>query len=370
MQLEDLDRPRLVQELQAISTLTTQRLDGGDLLSRSLGVSCQPPSEKQPTAVERRVAWLEEDVAVIVRRLQESGEGSQGDAGFCAVAARLDEELAVERHKREALEERVFSLEVSLRKEHEERESQLRGFSGELEQTVREIIARLDEGLQAGAQAMRERSDQTEARLRTLIQRVDEGLSASAAALQDTLSSASQGIAPPSEPQQSAQRARSPERARPKSPERARPSSSERWMGVASSDIDSASSEAASRDLAAQASVENSMKTSDQLIESWDRLRQENIALREQRAQAQLHRLGSPLVAQARTVVPTCVTASLTYPCTLQVPGNGLLGGAWQPGAGRGCATSGVAMCAGPSQVAVNVPGHSAVAVNAMGNFR
>merc|ERR1719161_3402999 len=67
---------------------------------------------------------------------------------------------------------------------------QLRAFSSELETTMRGLIGRIDEGLSAGAAAMRERTDQTEDRIRGLIKRVDEGLSAGAAALQDTLVSA------------------------------------------------------------------------------------------------------------------------------------------------------------------------------------
>lgn len=141
---------------------------------------------------ERRVAWLEEDVAVLHRRLRdecnEGGSvGAAGDPGLRALVARLDGELSAERRTREAMEGRLQQLEECIRHERKERETQLRAFSSELEITMRGLIGRIDEGLSAGAAAMRERTDQTEDRLRGLIGRVDEGLSAGAAALQDTL---------------------------------------------------------------------------------------------------------------------------------------------------------------------------------------
>merc|ERR1719356_1620604 len=263
-------------------------------------------------------------MAVLTQRLMDGGGG--GGDGLYAIVARLDGELTKERHEREAMEARVAALEMSVVREHEERESQLQGFSGELEQTMREIIARVDEGLSAGAQAMRERSDQTEERLRALIQRVDEGLSASAAALQDTLSSAGQGFAAgqqqtPSHGGGARHRQRSPARA---------------CAPSASSEEDPPGCEASAR-------------TSDQLIESWDRLRQENLALREQRAL--LSRARSP--ARARAVVQPCVGIPTPYPGTLQAVA--------PPGQGAACP---MAARVGPAPVAMGVAGHAvAVAV-------
>lgn len=151
-------------------------------------------SSQGQAGFERRVAWLEEDVAVLHRRLRdECGEGgavgAAGDSGLRALVARLDGELSAERRSREALEVRMAGFEESLRHERKERETQLRGFSNELETTMRGLIGRIDEGLSAGAAAMRERTDNTEERIRSLIKHVDEGLSAGAAALQDTLTS-------------------------------------------------------------------------------------------------------------------------------------------------------------------------------------
>ena len=57
---------------------------------------------------ERRVAWLEEDVAVLHKRLRDdcnesssAGTGAAGDSGLRALVARLDGELAAERRSRE-----------------------------------------------------------------------------------------------------------------------------------------------------------------------------------------------------------------------------------------------------------------------------
>lgn len=150
---------------------------------------CSTDGQTGPQAFERRVSWLEEDVAVLHRRLRdECNEGTAaGDSSLRALVARLDSELSAEKMSREAMEARMTHLEDSIRHERKEREAQLRGFSSELETTMRGLISRIDEGLSAGAAAMRERTDATESRLRSLIKRVDEGLSAGAAALQDTL---------------------------------------------------------------------------------------------------------------------------------------------------------------------------------------
>jgi len=158
---------------------------------------CGSDAQSGPQAFDRRVAWLEEDVAVLHRRLRdECNEGTvAGDNSLRALVGRLDSELSAEKLSREAMEARMGHLEESIRHERKEREAQLRGFSGELETTMRGLISRIDEGLSAGAETMRERTDATESRLRSLIKRVDQGLSAGAAALQDTLT-ATDGLNP------------------------------------------------------------------------------------------------------------------------------------------------------------------------------
>lgn len=143
----------------------------------------------QQAAVDKRVTWLEEDLVMLHRRFCEEANNSSGDElGMRQLVAGLKQEIALERTSRETLEHRVARLEDAIAGERQERDAQLREFSGELEASMRGLTGRLDEGLSAGAAAMRERSDAIETRLKGLIRRVDEGLSAGAAALQDTLS--------------------------------------------------------------------------------------------------------------------------------------------------------------------------------------
>lgn len=243
---------------------------------------------------ERRVAWLEEDVAVLHRRLRdECGDGvtgmggAAGDSGLRALVARLDGELSAERRAREQLEARMINLEQAICHERKEREAQLRGFSTELETTMRGLIGRIDEGLSAGAAAMRERTDATEHRLRTLIRRVDEGLSAGAAALQDTLS-ATGALTVLNEMQEQ---------------------DGQQLMAQTAPGVRSEHEVAFA---AEQVPVEN--------IHSYEQLRQENLRLREQRAQINGPR---QVVANTQGLTPSA-SPSLAVPRTIQVPGSGL----------------------------------------------
>lgn len=151
---------------------------------------------RQQLGVERRVAWLEEDVSVLHRRFKEEcGEGgfAEGDQGLRALVARLDGELSAERRARQALEARLASMEVALQDERAERDAQMKAFSSELEVTLRGLITRIDGGLTSGAARVRGQAEEAEARLQHLISRVDEGLTAGAAALQETLNAADPG---------------------------------------------------------------------------------------------------------------------------------------------------------------------------------
>lgn len=234
--------------------------------------------------------WLEEDVAVLHRRLRdEGGDGAGGTGGAnCSADAqalfatelsevrqlvvRLDSELSSERRQREQTEARLNILEEAFLRERRERDDQLRSFSNELETTMRGLIGRLDEGLDQGALAMREKTDLTEDRLRTLIKRVDEGLSAGAAALQDTLS-------------YTVALGDTQARARSKSPNRGRQVGGHSYglpVNALAMPVESA--------------------TSDQLVHSYDQLRQENLRLREQRVL--LHGAPQAQVSAAQTFVP------------------------------------------------------------------
>ncbi|CAE7361183.1 Shprh [Symbiodinium sp. CCMP2456] len=158
---------------------------GSDLNTSAGGTS------RQSANVERRIAWLEEDVAVLHRRVKaecsDLGGGAAGDSGLRALVARLDGELAQERRMRELLEARMVTVEENLNAERKDREASINTLASELDKTMKGLIGRIDEGLSQGAAAMRERTDQTKVRLHSLIKRVDEGLTAGAAALQDSL---------------------------------------------------------------------------------------------------------------------------------------------------------------------------------------
>lgn len=140
---------------------------------------------------EQRVAWLEEDVALLQRRFRDEG-CAKDDSGLRALDSRLELEFAAERRAREAIECRVASFEESLQKEQRDRardlEERLNDFTHGIEVAMKAVVQSIEESLQSSTAAMKDRSDQTELRLRMLLKRVDEGLSAGAVALQDTIS--------------------------------------------------------------------------------------------------------------------------------------------------------------------------------------
>jgi len=254
-------------------------------------------SARQQAGYERRLSWLEEDVSVLHRRLRDDcgdANGSVvGDTGLRALVSRLDAELASERRSREAMDARLTSMEAGLRSERTERETQLRGFSNELETTMRGLICRIDEGLSAGAHAMRERTDATEMRLRSLIERVDQGLSAGAAELQDTLSGAAVAAAAPAAVREHKETSRL----------QTTPQNTTR---------------------VADPSAGQKVPSADELIQSWDALRQENLRLRERRAV--LHGQRSKGLSHASPSTTPSTTPSNGLPATMQVAGTGLAG--------------------------------------------
>lgn len=150
--------------------------------------------------LERRIAWLEEDLSLVTRRLRdEQGEGDAGEGGqggLRATVARLDSELTAERLTREYMEARVKALETTIQEEREERVVQMQAFSTELVETLRALVARIDADgnlrpVSRAASESRPAQDVgsasppgvTEDRLRALITRMDQSLCSSAAAL-------------------------------------------------------------------------------------------------------------------------------------------------------------------------------------------
>eukprot|EP00930_Biecheleria_cincta_P000734 TRINITY_DN10174_c0_g1_i1.p1 TRINITY_DN10174_c0_g1~~TRINITY_DN10174_c0_g1_i1.p1 ORF type:complete len:428 (-),score=36.54 TRINITY_DN10174_c0_g1_i1:70-1353(-) len=146
-----------------------------------------PMGGEWKAACERQISWLEEDIAVLSKRIKrDCGECAGPPTDIAALVARLDADAAAERQSRQQLDARLKALEDAVSQNHEEREAHLQTTSNEVELSMKGLIGRIDEGLSAGASSMRQRTDQTEQTLRTLIKRVDECLCAGADALQRT----------------------------------------------------------------------------------------------------------------------------------------------------------------------------------------
>lgn len=255
----------------------------------------------QTQPLERRVAWLEEDVAVIHRRVKlecgEIGGGNGADSGLRQLVARLDGELAAERRARQLLEARMNSLEASVKRDKGEREANLKSFSTELEGVMRGLIGRIDEGLSAGAASMKERTDQTEVRMRHLIKRVDEGLSAGAAALKDTLTNTSEKLEKISETPGSRDQ---------------RPSRPEPRVGAVG----------ASRGMQSPVTQQQQQQQQMMQVRASGGANPAN-----PNPMMSASRQRSPQGSQAPSHFRSPVTTpSMAYPCSLQVPGSGLNG--------------------------------------------
>merc|ERR1712064_82158 len=98
-----------------------------------------------------------EDLVMLHRRFCEEANNSSGDElGMRQLVAGLKQEIALERTSRETLEHRVARLEDAIAGERQERDAQLREFSGELEASMRGLTGRVDEGLSAGAAALQD----------------------------------------------------------------------------------------------------------------------------------------------------------------------------------------------------------------------
>lgn len=153
-------------------------------------------SEKQ--VLERRVAWLEEDLGV---KYQQAGatiadaEGrDEGEERLKVLAQHLLSELEHERRWRDELDLSLTRIEASLRKERADREQALWSLSAELEESMTDLVTRIDNGLNEGTQSLKSRAERTEAALRGLISRLEDGLETGAKALQETLMQ--EGIGP------------------------------------------------------------------------------------------------------------------------------------------------------------------------------
>lgn len=166
---------------------------------RNMGRSASPTpmaTQQPPEDLEQKLKWLEEDVAVLQARLTAVVDGGLDDASAAndskmqALYGRLEKVqavLAAEQRARDTMKAKVRALEEQVQQERQDRDTQLNAFSTELEDTMKDLIGRIDDTLGSGVATMQERTEATEKRLRLLLQRVDEGLTANAAVLQGTL---------------------------------------------------------------------------------------------------------------------------------------------------------------------------------------
>jgi len=176
--------------------------DSGETASTSVGSAISWRQQQLPLDLERRLACLEEEMIAVHRRL------SSGDGKCTGEAVVLQEDgesmqvhpLAGEPDSERArqLEARLAGLEAALEKDRQERVAQFASLTGEVANTMRALMKRIDEGLAAGAFTPTPPTASvidaaTEERLRSLITRVDLGLATGAAALRDTLKGAGIG---------------------------------------------------------------------------------------------------------------------------------------------------------------------------------
>jgi len=182
---------------------TSKASDSGETASTSVG-SAIFSVRQLPLELERRLASLEEEMIAVNRRLnygdgQLTGEAgaSQDDGESMQVHPLAARDSASEERARQ-LEVRLAGLEAALEKDRQERVAQFASLTGEVANTMRALMKRIDEGLAAGAfapvpPAASVIDAATEERLRSLITRVDLGLATGAAALRETLKGAGIG---------------------------------------------------------------------------------------------------------------------------------------------------------------------------------
>jgi len=165
-------------------------------------VTTDAPGTKLGVDSERRLVWLEEDVQQLHRRLLNKcsdAAGSNPDGtGLQAQLACLENELSVERRARESMEARVDALEGALHREREDRSTQARDLSIDLQKIVQGLIDHIENVLAVKIhdieKVLAEKDSMTlqnschmEEKLVNLINRVDQGLSAGVTALHDQL---------------------------------------------------------------------------------------------------------------------------------------------------------------------------------------
>jgi len=295
---------------------------------------------------ERRLAWLEEDVSVLHRRLRDEcseggpGGAAAGDQGLRALVMRVDAELSSEHRAREGVEAKLASFQDALHAQRRELEAQMHSFSAGMEGMMGTLVDRIDRGLSNGAATLRLSTEETEVRLRNLMATMDQGSSAA-----DVAPVTATGRRSPN----TATTARAPSPGRGQSARRpvleaasaasppanlAHRSSISAPVGSTGGRLQYQAQEASGQPgqhrvgSGAVGTAEALGSQPEQLMESYDRLRQENAWLRDQRA-----RMHGAAATPGGGVTPSA-TPSLAYPSTLQVPGSGLGQGLAPPYAG------------------------------------
>mmetsp|Transcript_66473 Transcript_66473/g.168428 ORF Transcript_66473/g.168428 Transcript_66473/m.168428 type:complete len:1131 (+) Transcript_66473:109-3501(+) len=280
---------------------------------------------------ERRLAWLEEDVSVLHRRLRDEcseggpGGAAAGDQGLRALVMRLDAELSSEHRAREGVEAKLASFQDALHAHRRELEAQMHSFSAGMEGMMGTLVDRIDRGLSNGAATLRLSTEETEVRLRNLMATMDQGSSAADVA---PVTATGRRSTSPRRPVFEAASAASP------LANLAHRSSISAPVGSIGGRLQHQAQEAPGQPgqhrvgSGAVGTAEAVGSQAEQLMESYDRLRQENAWLRDQRA-----RMHGAAATPGGGVTPSA-TPSLAYPSTLQVPGSGLGQGLAPPYAG------------------------------------
>lgn len=134
-------------------------------------------------ALERRLDWLEEDIGVTQRRLRDTfglGPGGGGKlygmAGLQVMAVRVQTELEEERRWRGDMEAQIVELEETLTNERTNRGNSLQHLSLELDDTMKELVDRINSGVVEQSQVLGNRAARMEKALQILVSRVEMGL--------------------------------------------------------------------------------------------------------------------------------------------------------------------------------------------------
>eukprot|EP00930_Biecheleria_cincta_P093392 TRINITY_DN8370_c1_g1_i1.p1 TRINITY_DN8370_c1_g1~~TRINITY_DN8370_c1_g1_i1.p1 ORF type:complete len:445 (+),score=101.91 TRINITY_DN8370_c1_g1_i1:82-1416(+) len=137
-------------------------------------------SSTQQQALEKRIAWLEEDLNLTQSRLRQTygarAEGGEGLAAMQATLQQLAEEFSQELSARKVVEEQVAQLEATLAKERADRVQVLNKLCGQLKEVMEEIGMRLESRLVDENSMLMKRSSKIDLALKGLVTCIEERL--------------------------------------------------------------------------------------------------------------------------------------------------------------------------------------------------